>query len=202
MYDPIKEIIRQYESSVPFEMSPIKKNDLEINLPLYLEEEGDYVVFNRKQFDMDYDYNFQASYGFYEPHIALIREETLYLNLVKELVEQDLLVDYLDGFERAWMLELFDDQPTYSVFFQDNDIHIQQIQSTRIPLDTFVQEVQDEGLLNSLCRFFEITHFVHWNGEWYQDTSYVRSSVEDPRQLKLFPDESLPAPAGVIPNCS
>ena len=104
-----KVIIQKYETErIEYELDAAIKSSMELNLPLYLEQKDDYFIFDRRQFDMDFNHNLQAYYGFSKPAIAMIDENTLYKKLLEELLQKNLLIDYLEGFQRDWVEDLFE----------------------------------------------------------------------------------------------
>ena len=200
--NPTKVIIQKYESErIEYELDGKIKASLEIDIPLYLEHKDDYLIFDRRRFDMDFNHNLQAYYGFSKPSIALIDEDTLYKKLLSELLQKNLLVEYLEGFERDWVEDLFDDnKKDYSVEYTQTTITINETRKAEMSYSSFLKELKEENLLLSLCQFLEIEKMEHWGGAWYVDHSYSTEILEDPRQLKLFPETKYPA--GSIPNCS
>jgi hypothetical protein len=184
----INALIEKYktESSVPL------RNDQNIysDLMIYLEPEEDFQVFNRWGFDMATEYNFQAYNGFENKYIALISEDTLYSKLVTELLERGLLIEYLEGFSRDWTTEYFDDHfeeaTSYTEVYENGEVTLKGTQSATISFDDILNEIKEENLLNSLCRFLDKESLCHWSKGWYQDLSYTREAIDDPRQLKLF----------------
>lgn len=203
--NPAKIIIQKYETErIEYELDGKIKASLELDLPLYLEQKEEYLVFNRRQFDMDFNYNLQAYYGFSNHSIAMIDEDTLYKKLLFELLQKNLLVDYLEGFERDWVEDLFDEnQKDYSVEHTDNTITIKETRKAEMPYSSFLKELKEENLLMSLCRFLDMEGIEHWGREWYVDHHHSIEVLEDPRQLKLFPEtHTTNYPAGSIPNCS
>ena len=201
-----KVIIQKYETErIEYELDAAIKTSMEINLPLYLEQKDDYFIFDRKQFDMDFNHNLQAYYGFSKPAIAMIDENTLYKKLLEELLQKNLLIDYLEGFQRDWVEDLFEnDFKGYSVEHTNTTITISESRKAEMTHTSFLKELKEENLLMSLCRFLEFEGIEHWGGEWYADHNYSIEILDDPRQLKLFPEETYTTkfPVGSIPNCS
>lgn len=181
----IEAIIRKY-SDEAMDVSEETKRKMFLDVLAYTEQEESLVVFDRRGFDLSTEYNLQAYFGFENKHVALIKEEDLYRKMVMTLLERGLLVDYLEGFERDWVADLFEDAPSYTAVLSGGEIKLQEVREASMNIEGFIEEVQEENLLHSLCRFLECDEYQHWGQGWYVDTSYRHFVEDDPRQLKLF----------------
>lgn len=185
----INALIDKYKTELPV---PLRNDqNLYSDLMSYLETEEDFDwVFNRWGFDMATEYNFQAYNGFENKHIALISEDTLYHKLVSELLERGLLIEYFEGFSRVWTTEYFDDHfqetTSYTEVYENGKVTLKETRAATISFDDILNEIKEENLLDSLCRFLDKENLCYWGKGWYQDLSYTREAIDDPRQLKLF----------------
>jgi len=193
----IETIIEKYQDErYPKKLSLSEKDSLSYDLSNHIEQDGKYLVFHRKGFDLSCEYNFQSYTGFHNNDIAFISVEDLYEYLFDILLKENQLVPYLNGFDLWWLDELLDNSydKEFVAHIDNEKITFEHIRKSTITKKDLLEEMKSETLLDSIIRFLG-EPYVHFKGSYYYNPNYVAKYVEDPRQLKLFP-------AGSIPNCS
>lgn len=189
MHQVINTLISRYEEDIPHTI--YNRRNIEWELSLHLEKEGDFVIFERHHFDLMSEENFEDCAYFRNPYIALISDTSLVKYLAKVVFEKQKVKEFLEIHDCDLLDTISNDNDEnqklieIDYMYHPKKVVISKTIAHEYSLMEFQKDCLSNDLLTALISFTKRA-FNYIGGNIYIDCDYYKTPKEDPRQLKLF----------------